>query len=350
MRKRAHCVLFIVLLLSFSVSCNKDNEKTLSKTQSSMEESYKESYNEESIVDDDFGGFSGMINIMTEKNSEIFIPVADQVLEFDNEDNLDIVVYLSFDAYNVENSVPVDLYLFCDGRFLDFSLDNYNYDSFGRVYLENKTEHRVRLSLKGKDDAFVRDLSEVFVLANIDPEFFTDKGYMYEVPNILAFSFYVDAQKYKKASKIQMIALDSDYLDGKGEFLVDVGAACKESGEDESVTIWDPDFQTGKKMCLSKKNEEMYAKAYLDNDIDMDCYFFVFCDGEVLPAFDGAKVLFFDNEKGSRVLNYKITRQGFPSLGEHAVQGIVIPVPCEIGTGVRGQVFYNNKRYINVVD
>ena len=333
-------------------SCDDHNDNSDGiNSDSSVSPNRKESLEESSLQDsfDDYGFFEGNINITLKKNEYVHYPVDDRVLTFDENDVLDIEVYLKFNGYKLDKTVPVDIYAFCDGRLLDITADDM-YDEKIRLDLKKIEENYVPIKIQGKNDVFIRDTSEIYIIANIDPEFFTDRGNLYEVPNILAFSCYADTSKFKKTGKIEKTAVDSDYLEGTGDFDIDVGAVCVEQSKKDGVKKWDPNFQIGSKLTISKSKKELFVKAYVSSDCKTDNYLMVLCDGKILPVFDGSKIICFDNQNGNRVLNYQIQQDFYPSSGEHAIQGIVIPVPVNIGDGLRGRVCENNKRYVNIVD
>ena len=333
-------------------SCGDHNDNSDGiNSDSSVSPNRKESLEESSLQDsfDDYGFFEGNINITLKKNEYVHYPVTDNVLLFDEKNILEVEVYLKFNAYKIEKTVPVDIYAFCDGRLLDIAVDD-SFDEKISIDLKKIEENYVPVKIQGKDDVFIRDTSEIYIIANVNPKYFTDMGNLYEVPNILAFSCYADTSKFRKTEKIEKIAIDSDYLAGIGDFDVDIGAICIEQSSKDGIINWNPNLQIGKKLTISKEMRELFAKAYIISEYDTDDYLLVLCDGEIIPVFDGSKIIRFDNQNGKRVLNYQIPQEYYPMLGEHAIQGIAIPVPVNIGDGIRGRVCENSKRYVNIVD
>ena len=122
-------------------------------------------------------------------------------------------------------------------------------------------------------------------------------------------------------------ATEDDYINIKfNEVAVDIGYEFRyKSGYELSGNHMFED------VILNEENENLHIKASLGETLNVDYYAGVFCNGELLNAFNGCKFIKFNTLNGTRVLDYIIDEEALPSKGTYAFQVVLIPSSEAIG-------------------
>jgi len=276
-----------------------------------------------------FSYFEGNLNILKKKTEEIYIPVTDKIMSFE-DGVLEVSVELTYDASEVVDKAPVYFYAFSDGSFLDIALDDGQFAEYAETELKSKTINRIPVKIRGRDDAFAYDISRVTVIALVDPAYFADKGVMSQPCNVAHSSVAVKTDGFEKRSDPIAMPGEEDFLQGSGETELNVGSMPEKKEEGESE-IWKNAYGMNSEPVkeLSRDKEEIFVQAgsaIIETEDETDSYIFVLCDGKILSAFNGEKVLKIEESYENKTFNHRIAKEDCPEAGDHAMYAIRVLV------------------------
>ena len=266
------------------------------------------------------------------KKGENYLPInPTEVIVLDN-DKLIVNVNFSFHSINTykPENYSAKLMLFVDGKLLEYTTDDDMLPSTDKIITVGKSDS-ITLNVQIEDIPVDKETT-IHLICYAIPDFVPKNKYQ-EANVVVSWSFPILKNGGNNNTSINNdVTRDADdtaYIENPAF----------ESGSDPKVPKVDiglsyqykPSqyiYQHINDETIIKRDSDngVYLKAAFGSDNAISYYAMVFCNGEMLKAFDDDYLIKFNTNCGEKVLNYKITNDCLPTEpGTYSLVAIFIP-------------------------
>ncbi len=229
-------------------------------------------------------------------------------------------IELNYNAEGVDNEIDANVYVICDGHLIKHSFDeNAEPTEKSAIKLRNAVEETFDLYIPPTElGDFEQKHMWVCIVTEPDYAF---KSPAQEVELFLHSSLAVKSTGGEIEYTSVYEAQEKDYIDGISasiDYAVNIG---EYTGS--TPLIQDNGGAAAEKPQIDS-DSDFAVTAYLD---DLDYYLAVFCDGELMNAFDGKPFMKVNcrGENGARSVKYSLDKDILPENGEHTFSVIALP-------------------------
>ncbi len=303
--------------------------------------------------DGDITGYgSGYIVCYENENGELISTTSERITQpFNINEGLDLVVgftpqpdknetgskWIEAGIFK-ENGINADIYVFCNGQVIKHSLDP-------NEEATEKTTIAVTPNIQTDTHIYIPptqlgniESGLLWVCIDEIPEYIPEspRGEL-AMKSMLPTTISSSGEEIASSA---YEAQENDYIYGEyprgqldpakreeidGKFLaVDIGKY------DESCHSSSKNFMDD--VAVIDKDTDFAVTAYFENDFDY--YLAVFCDGELINAFDGKPLMKVNCQGGKRMIKYSLDKESLPGNGDHAYSVIAMPeCPMEVING-----------------
>lgn len=320
------CIIINLFFLTFFLyACSSSDEKFVKESQKDSDYNPVDSSlptGIDNIADDDgYASFAGHLNAFWKDEEGDIYPLAFKKVRFDEKDELVFSVFLGFETSSSDGLIPVEIYAYSEGRFLNFFTESGLFPAF-RTNINENEDIELELKLDVSGESFQEAESQIALIASVDPDFLTDRGKAYEVSNTVVYSFSADTEKYRNGNSFNVKYMDEEnYVTGSFPY-TDIA---KQSGDATSKKRYEPAARKrGEILEIDKDNSDYYFFATGLSNIKRDIL--VFVDGRPYPYFDGEYSRRLDFNNGSRFMACKIDGNKLPGDGKHSLQIVTVNI------------------------
>ncbi len=318
--------------------------------------------------DGDITGYGYKFNLYTENEDGTLTSAAatSKIQPFNINEGLDLVVEL-FPAseeecvgadlaeagFFEENGIKTDIYVFCNGQVIKHSLDP-------NEEAAEKTTVTVTANKQNKTHIYIppTELGNVenallWVCADQLPEYIPEspRG---ELPMTAVWAAAITSSAGESVPSVYE-AQENDYIYGEQPTASSDPTGANE-GEEK---IYTADIGKYNERCHSSSKKTMDEVAVIDKDTDFaitayfendfDYYLAVFCDGELINAFDGKPLMKANCQGGERMIKYSLDKESLPENGYHSYSVIALPeMSVELFDGEDVYDATSNRRLVQI--
>ena len=288
---------------------------------------------DESNLNNEEGGFQfefiQNLNILEKSTNDSYIPLSDNTMDY-SENGIDIAIKTSAipDASLNWSEIDLEVFVFVDGAIIPHT-STYSKEpiEISKFTVDTNKIYEIPIFIP-KIDNIKSDLTLLTVVCNYAPSHIPEDG-KHEFSGIIDYSIFLNTASFvNNKESHHLTAVEEDYINEEfKEAAVDVGYKFKyKAGYELSGNHMFED------VILSKEEKNLHLKASLGEQINKDYYAGIFCNGELLDAFDGSKFIKFNTLNGTRILDFIINEEVLPTEGTYTFQAVLIPSSDAIGT------------------
>lgn len=338
MKKFLYSVFSLCLAASMLIGCS-STDSSLSETDKGSDSQYAseddlsgsdpaDADSSDTFSDRNITGTSINMNIAVRLDSgdSVESALADPL---DISKGIDITVDVSFDAITNSGLTDLDaeIFMFCNGNIISFS-DSKNGEptEMMRFDMENFSSKELPLYIFPTSIGNV-DEAPLWVYINFVPDYVPGDV----MGNICTSSaWYIPVKSSDENNECSVYeAQDADYINDKRPYssggrsydppYADIGIFKPQLNSVSRLSIIDDEIIDG--------TSDFSVAAFFDNDYDY--YLAVLCNGELVNAFDGCKLMKVNCQGGKRMVKYSLDKSELPQNGEYGFSIIALPSGTE---------------------